>query len=191
MGNPNHTKLTDEQRSELLKTLEKRFENNRDRHKDIHWVDLKERLVSDGSRDKIDSLYKMEETGGEPDVVGYNKTSDEFIFIDCSKESPAKRRSLCYDQKGLTSRKKYKPSGNAVDTAAEMGVELLTEDQYKDLQKSGPFDTKTSSWLKTPDEVRENGGAIFGDYRYGRVFIYHNGAESYYKSRGFRGCVCV
>jgi len=173
---------------ELLAVLEARFEKNRDRHKDLKWSDVASRLAS--NPEKLTSLLRMEETGGEPDVIGREK-SGEFVFCDCALESPKGRRSLCYDRKALDARKENKPAGNAFDLAAEMGVELLTEAQYFDLQRIGRFDLKTSSWLRTPDEVRALGGAIFGDRRYDRVFIYHNGADSYYAARGFRGLLKV
>lgn len=178
-----------EERDKLLKTLKKRFDKNMNRHTDLHWTEIKSRLIN--HRDKLWSLNQMEQTGGEPDVVSYNKAEDKFIFIDCSPESPKGRRSVCYDRKALESRKKYKPENNAMDMAKEIGIELLTEEQYQELQTLGPFDTKTSSWLKTPSDIRELGGAIFGDFRYGKVFIYHNGAESYYAARGFRGVLKV
>lgn len=182
-------KLTSSQQEKLLEVLKTRFEENGNRHKGLEWVKVQDRL--EANPDKLWSLDQMEQTGGEPDVVGYDKKTDEFIFYDCSEESPDGRRSVCYDREGLESRKAHKPDNTAVDMANEMGIELLTEEQYFELQQLGKFDTKTSSWLKTPDEVRELGGAIFGDFRFGRVFIYHNGAQSYYGARGFRGSLRV
>ncbi|HET8864191.1 MAG TPA: DUF4256 domain-containing protein [Gracilimonas sp.] len=182
-------KLLPEQRESLISTLETRFSENMSRHQGLDWKKIQARL--EDNPDKLWSLHQMEQTGGEPDVVGYDNESDEFVFFDCSAESPDGRRSLCYDREALESRKKYKPKDSAADMAAEMGVELLTEKEYQELQKLAEFDTKTSSWLKTPADVRDLGGAIFGDYRFGRVFIYHNGAESYYGVRGFRGSLRV
>ena len=181
------------QRSELLKTLKARFEKNMNRHKGLDWarVSLKLDGVKPATMEKLWSLSEMERTGGEPDVVGYDKKTDEFIFYDCSPESPAGRRSICYDREGLESRKEHRPENSAIDMAGSMGIDLLTEDQFRDLQESGKFDNKTSSWLKTPNEIRKLGGAIFADFRYGRVFVYHNGAQSYYNSRGFRGVLRV
>lgn len=184
MSNPKK-KLSAEESKELIHTLKIRFEKNKNRHKGIDWEGVQSKL--EGSPEKLWSLHRMEETGGKPDVVGYDEKADEYIFYDCVKESPKGRRSLCYDREALESRKKHKPDSSAMDVAADMGVELLTEEEYRELQKHGEFDTKTSSWLKTPSGVRELGGAIFGDYRFGRVFVYHNGAESYYAARGFRG----
>jgi len=177
------------ERDELLKTLKTRFEKNMGRHKGLEWVDVQAKL--EASTEKLQSLHEMEKTGGEPDVVGYDKKSGEYLFYDCSAESPAGRRSICYDREGLESRKEHRPANSAMDMAAEIGIEILTEDQYRELQKLGVFDTKTSSWLKTPTEIRKLGGAIFGDYRYGKVFIYHNGAQSYYGARAFRGSLRV
>jgi hypothetical protein len=171
-------------REALLETLEARFEENPARHEGISWDDVRERLKAAG--EKLWSLAEMERTGGEPDVVAVDGETGECVFFDCVKESPAGRRSLCYDREALDARKKNKPQGSAVEAAASLGGELLTEAEYRDLQELGEFDTKTSSWLRTPPAVRERGGAIFGDCRYGRVFIYHNGAESYYAARGFR-----
>ncbi|MEX0684509.1 MAG: DUF4256 domain-containing protein [Balneolales bacterium] len=185
----NKKELSPEQREELHKTLKARFEKNMDRHVGLKWEDVQKKL--EANSEKLWSLSEMEITGGEPDVVGYDKKTGEFIFNDCSAESPKGRRSVCYDREGLESRKEHKPKNNAVDMAAAMGVELLTEEQYRELQKLGNFDTKTSSWLKTPTEIRRHGGAIFGDYRYGHVFMYHNGAQSYYAARGFRGLLRV
>ena len=176
------------QQDKLLATLKARFEKNMNRHRGIQWADVQTRLAS--KTEKLRSLGEMEETGGEPDVVGREK-SGEFIFMDCAAESPKGRRSLCYDRDALESRKEHKPKGNAIETAAAMGVELLTEEQYRELQKLGEFDTKTSSWLKTPFAIRELGGAVFGDRRYDHVFLYHNGAESYYAARGFRAALRV
>ncbi|RYY37064.1 MAG: DUF4256 domain-containing protein [Sphingobacteriaceae bacterium] len=181
--------LTPEQHTALISTLKIRFEKNTNRHKGINWANVQAKLEADAG--KLWSLNDMENTGGEPDVVGYDEASDEYIFFDCVTESPKERRSLCYDRKALNSRKEYKPANSAIDLAAEMGIELLTEEQYRYLQQLGDFDTKTSSWLATPDAIREHGGAIFGDKRYKHVFIYHNGAESYYAARGFRGCLRV
>lgn len=181
--------LSSAQQEELLGTLENRFKENMHRHKKRYWKFVKEKL--DAQPRKLVSLYEMENTGGEPDVVNYDPKTKEFIFMDCSKESPKGRRSLCYDREGLESRKDYPPKNTAIDMAKEMGVELLTEDQYRYLQSLGDFDTKTSSWLKTPDEIRNLRGAIFGDFRYNHTFIYHNGAQSYYGSRGFRASICV
>lgn len=182
-------KLTTEERDSLLKTLKARFEKNKTRHKGIDWAEVEIRLKEKG--DKLWSLSIMEETGGEPDVVGYDKKTGEYIFYDCSAESPKDRRSICYDNEALEARKQNKPADSAMEMARSMGIEMLDEEQYRQLQKLGNFDTKTSSWLKTPDNIRELGGAIFGDYRYGQVFIYHNGADSYYAARGFRGSVSV
>jgi Protein of unknown function (DUF4256) len=182
-------KLPPEEREELLTTLKARFEKNRNRHKDLQWAKVQAKL--EASSEKMWSLYEMEKTGGEPDVVGYDKTADEYIFYDCSAESPKGRRSLCYDCEALEARKEHKPEDNAVDVAAFIGIDLLTEAQYRDLQKLGNFDTKTSSWVKTPSAIRELGGAIFCDRRYDTVFVYHNGAESYYAARGFRGSLRV
>lgn len=178
-------KLSATEKAALLGTLKKRFEKNMQRHKGISWEKIAARL--NGNDGKLWSLHEMEETGGEPDVVGMDKKTGEFIFMDCAAESPKGRRSFCYDTEALESRKEHKPKNSALAAAAEMGLELLTEEQYFELQQLGEFDTKTSSWLQTPDEVREKGGAIFGDRRFGRIFIYHNGAESYYGARGFRG----
>jgi hypothetical protein len=174
---------------ELIKTLKLRFEKNRDRHKDIQWEKVQERLEL--NKEKLRSLNEMEGSGGEPDVVGMDKNTGEFIFYDCSAESPKGRRSVCYDREALESRKEFKPKNSALDMAAEMGIEILSEEQYRDLQKLGKFDTKTSSWVKTPVEIRKLGGAIFCDFRYNTVFVYHNGAESYYAARGFRGSLKV
>lgn len=177
------------QRAVVLNTLQVRFEKNMKRHKGIVWDDVLARLKA--NPEKLWSLNEMEITGGEPDVVGYDKGTGECVFVDCSAESPSGRRSLCYDRKGLESRKEHHSTNTAVDMATSMGVELLTEAQYRDLQKLGRFDAKTSSWLLTPPPIRDLGGAIFGDFRYGTVFIYHNGAQSYYGSRGFRGILRI
>jgi hypothetical protein len=181
--------LSDKQRAELLSALQTRFENNTDRHQGIAWAKVLAKLELAPA--KLWSLSEMERTGGEPDVVGFDKKAGEYIFYDCSPESPKGRTSTCYDREGLESRKEHKPAYNAIDMAAGMGIELLTEEQYRELQTLGEFDLKTSSWLLTPAEVRKLGGAIFGDRRYGRVFIYHNGAQSYYGVRGFRGSLRV
>ena len=177
------------QREELLKTLKARFEKHTDRHAEVEWAKVKARL--EAKPEKLGSLHQMESTGGEPDVVGHDTKTGEFLFFDCSAQSPAGRTSLCYDQDALESRKKFKPKDSAMHLAAAMGIELLTEEQYHELQRLGEFDTKSSSWLQTPAEIRKLGGAIFGDCRFGRVFVYHNGAESYYSGRGFRGCLKV
>jgi hypothetical protein len=177
--------LSLKQRDELLGTLQVRFEKNMSRHEGLEWANVRAKLEAD--IEKLWSLNEMEKTGGEPDVVGRDKKTGECIFFDCSMESPKARRSLCYDRKALDSRKENKPKDNAIGMAHAMGIELLTEEQYQQLQKLGSFDTKTSSWLRSPADIRELGGAIFGDRRFGRVFIYHNGAESYYAARGFRG----
>ena len=171
-------------REAVLETLKARFEENTARHEGICWADVRERL--EPAAEKLWSLAEMERTGGEPDVVGRDNATGELLFVDCSKESPEGRRSLCYDRAALDARKKNRPDGSAVEMAASQGGELLTEAQYRDLQELGEFDTKTSSWLRTPPDIRARGGAIFGDYRYGRVFVYHNGAQSYYAARGFR-----
>ena len=177
------------QREELFNVLKTRFEENMNRHKSLEWAKVQERLESNIA--KLRSLYEMEETGGEPDVVGYDKKTNEYIFFDCSAESPKGRRSLCYDREALESRKEHKPKDSAVNMAATMGIDLLTEEQYQELQKLGTFDAKTSSWITTPTDIRKLGGAIFADFRYGHVFVYHNGAESYYAARGFRGSLRV
>jgi hypothetical protein len=185
----NKRKLSSEQGKELLKTLKARFEKNRVRHKDIEWDKIQAKLGT--NTEKLWSLNEMEKTGGEPDVVGYDKRTGEYIFYDCSAESPKGRRSLCYDHEALESRKEHKPENNAIDMAASIGIELLTEEQYRELQKLGIFDTKSSSWVKTPSDIRKLGGAVFCDRRYNTVFLYHNGAESYYAARGFRGSLKV
>ncbi|AKO92176.1 DUF4256 domain-containing protein [Priestia filamentosa] len=181
--------LSQEQTAELLTVLKDRFEKNMNRHKGIEWAKIQAKL--DENTEKIWSLNEMERTGGEPDVVGYDKKKDEYIFFDCSVESPKGRRSVCYDREALESRKKHKPENNAIDMAASMGIELLTEEQYRALQELENFDKKTSSWVQTPTDIRELGGALFCDRRYGHVFVYHNGAESYYAARGFRGSLMV
>ena len=182
-------KLSPEQRSTLLATLKIRFEKNRNRHKGLEWANVMAKLEADP--EKLWTLNEMETTGGEPDVVAYDKKTDEYIFYDCSPESPKGRRSVCYDREALEARKEHKPADNAVDMATEMGIELLSEEEYRALQQLGTFDTKTSSWVKTPAAIRKLGGAVFCDYRYGTVFLYHNGAESYYAARGFRGALRV
>jgi hypothetical protein len=182
-------KLSPEQREELLRTLKDRFEKNMNRHRDLEWAKLQANLEADPDSyrdEKLWSLNEMERTGGEPDVVGHDKKTGKYIFYDCSAESPKGRRSVCYDREGLESRKEHKPENSAIDMAAAMGIELLTEEQYLELQKFGNFDTKSSSWVKTPAEIRKLGGALFCDRRYDHVFVYHNGAESYYGVRGFR-----
>lgn len=181
-------KLTTEQSQELLKVLKVRFEKNMNRHKDLDWNKIQTKL--EASPEKLWSLNEMEETEGEPDVVGFDKKTNEYIYFDCSHESP-KRRSLCYDYQAWESRKANKPESNVIDKASEMGIDLLTEDQYRQLQELGKFDLKTSSWVKTPSHIRELGGAIFCDRRYNMVFMYHNGADSYYAARGFRGSLRV
>jgi hypothetical protein len=173
------------ERDELLRALERRFESNRGRHEGIAWADVRARLERDG--DALQSIHRMEETGGEPDVIGRDEKTGAITFCDCSAESPAGRRSLCYDGAALASRKEHKPKGSAADMAASMGIALLTEDDYRALQRLGEFDRKTSSWIETPADVRSLGGALYCDRRYGRVWVYHNGAESYYAARGFRG----
>lgn len=182
-------KLSPAEGSELIKTLKTRFEKNMNRHKEIEWAKVQVKL--EAHPEKLWSLYEMERTGGEPDLVSYDKKSSEYIFYDCSLESPAGRRSICYDQDALESRKEHKPKNSAINMASSMGIELLSEEEYRELQKLGNFDTKTSSWIKTPSEVRKLGGALFCDYRFGKVFVYHNGAESYYAARGFRGSLRV
>lgn len=177
------------QREALLNLLKSRFEKNMNRHKGIDWTKVESRLMAHAGN--LNALYEMENTGGEPDVVGHDKKTGEYIFFDCSPESPAGRRSVCYDHEALESRKEHKPKDSAMGMAAAIGIELLTEDEYRELQKLGKFDTKTSSWIQTPSAIRDLGGAIFADYRYGQIFIYHNGAESYYAARGFRGSLRV
>lgn len=187
--NKSKKELPQAQYKELLNTLKNRFEKNMNRHKGVEWAKVQAKLESNPT--KLWSLNEMEITGGEPDVVGYDKKTGEYIFYDCSPESPAGRRSLCYDREALEKRKEHKPKNNALDMAAAMGIELLTEDQYRELQKLGKFDTKTSSWIKTPADIRKLGGALFCDRRYDTVFVYHNGAESYYAGRAFRGLLRV
>ncbi|RTL35734.1 MAG: DUF4256 domain-containing protein [Candidatus Melainabacteria bacterium] len=189
MNKTSQRELAASERDSLLKTIKSRFEKHLKRHKDIEWSRVQERL--EANSEKLRALNEMEKTGGEPDVVGHDKSSDEFIFVDCSIESPKGRRSLCYDREGLDSRKEFKPADTAMDMAAAMGCDLLTEEQYRSLQELGEFDTKTSSWLLTPPAIRKKGGAIFGDRRYNHVFVYHNGASSYYAVRGFRCCLKV
>ena len=178
-----------EQREELLRTLKARFEKNMNRHQDLDWAKVAAKL--EANTEKLWSLGEMERTGGEPDVVDLDKKTGEYVFYDCSAESRKGRRSVCYDREGLESRKEHKPENNAIDMSAAMGIELLTEEQYRELQKLGNFDTKTSSWVKTPSDIRELGGALFADFRYGHAFVCHNGAESYYAARGFRGALRV
>ena len=185
----NRKELSPEQREELIKTLKVRFEKNKSRHTGLEWANVQSKLEADA--DKLWSLGEMERTGGEPDVIAYDNRMDEYIFYDCSAETPKGRRSFCYDREALESRKEFKPQNNAVDMAASMGIEVLTEAQYRELQTLGKFDMKTSSWVKTPAEIRKLGGAIFCDRRYDHVFTYHNGAESYYAVRGFRGLLRV
>ncbi len=182
-------KLSSKQYEDLLNTLKTRFEKNMTRHKGLEWTKVQTKL--EAHTDKLWSLHEMEETGGEPDVVGHDKKTGEYIFYDCSAESPKGRRSICYDREALESRKEHKPSTSAMDLAAAMGIELLTEEQYRALQQLGKFDTKTSSWIQTPAAIRKLGGALFCDRRYDTVFLYHNGAESYYAARGFRGSLRV
>lgn len=181
--------ITASEKDLLLKNLKSRFDKYLSRHEKLEWTKILKKLEADPG--KLWTLSQMEKTGGEPDVIGYDNSSNEFIFVDCSAESPKDRRSLCYDRDGLDSRKEFKPADTAMDKAAAMGCELLTEEQYRNLQKLGAFDTKTSSWLLTPPEIRKLGGAIFGDRRYNHVFVYHNGASSYYAVRGFRCCLRV
>ncbi len=187
MGNKKQISL--QQRNELFEKLKVRFEKNPHRHKGIEWAKVQTALEASGS--KLWSLQEMERTGGEPDVVSFDKKTGEYLFFDCSAESPAGRRSTCFDREGLESRKEHPPQNTAMDMAAEMGIELLSEEQYRTLQQLGPFDRKTSSWIQTPAAIRKLGGALFADYRYGHVFVYHNGAQSYYAARGFRGCLRV
>ncbi len=181
--------LSPKEREELLKTLKARFEKNTKRHESLEWPKIKSKL--EANAEKLWSLNEMERTGGEPDVVGRDQKTGEYIFFDCSPESPKGRTSVCYDREALDSRKEHKPKTSAMDMAAAMGIELLTEEQYLQLQKLGEFDTKTSSWVKAPADYRKRGGGLFGDCRYGRVFVYHNGPQSYYSARGFRGCLMV
>src|SRR5207249_6827852 len=187
--NRNKKQLSPGQREELLRALKARFEKNMNRNKGLEWAKVKAKL--EANTEKLWSLNEMERTGGEPDVVGHDKKTGEYTFFDCSAESPKGRTSFCYDREGLESRKEHKPKNTAIDMAAAMGIELLTEEEYQQLQKLGNFDTKTSSWVKTPAEIRKLGGALYCDRRYGRVFVYHNGAQSYYAARGFRGSLRV
>ncbi|HEY4600663.1 MAG TPA: DUF4256 domain-containing protein [Cerasibacillus sp.] len=189
MTKSNKRELSPEQREELLKALKSRFDENMHRHEDFEWDHIQEKL--EANTEKLWSLHEMEETGGEPDVVAYDEVNDEYIFYDCSAESPKGRRSVCYDREALESRKKHKPENSAIDMATAMGIELLTEEQYRQLQELEEFDLKTSSWVQTPAHIRKLGGAIFCDRRYDTVFMYHNGAESYYAARGFRGSLRV
>jgi len=185
----NQKTLSPEQREELLSVLIARFEKNMKRHRGLEWAQVQAKL--EANPEKLWSLHEMERTGGEPDVVGLDKKTGEYIFYDCSTESPDGRRSVCYDREGWESRKENRPDNNAVDMAAAMGIELLTEEQYREMQKLGKFDAKTSSWVKTPSDMRGLGGALFADFRYGKVFVYHNGAQSYYAGRAFRGSLKV
>lgn len=185
----NKKELSVEQHQELLFQLKMRFEKHMNRHSEIEWAKVQARLEEKTS--KLWSLYKMELSGGEPDVVNYDKENDEYIFYDCSPESPTGRRNVCYDHEALESRKEHKPENSAINMADEMGIDILTEDQYRELQNLGNFDLKTSSWVKTPTDIRKKGGAVFCDYRYGAVFLYHNGASSYYAVRGFRGSLRI
>jgi len=187
--NSNRKDLSPKQGEELLRALKTRFEKNMDRHEGLEWAEVQARL--EANAEKLRSLHEMERTGGEPDVVGHDKKTGEYIFYDCSAESPKGRRSFCYDREALDSRKENKPKDNAVGAAAAMGIELLTEEQYRELQKLGEFDTKTSSWVKTPSNIRKLGGALFCDRRFDTVFLYHNGAESYYAARAFRGWIKI
>jgi hypothetical protein len=187
--NSKKKELSPEQRDDLLRALKARFEKNMNRHYGLEWTDVQAKLEADA--EKLWSLNEMERTGGEPDVVGHDKLTGEYIFYDCSAESPKGRRNVCYDLEGLEARKAAKPEDNAIDMAAALGIELLTEEQYRELQNLGNFDTKTSSWVKTPSDIRKLGGALFADRRYGRVFVYHNSAPSYYAVRGFRGSLRV
>ena len=187
--NSTKKELSPEQRSALLSTLKARFEKNSDRHKGIEWADVQAKL--EAYTDKLWSLHEMENTGGEPDLIHFDAKTGEYLFYDCSAESPKGRRSFCYDREALESRKEHKPANNALDMATVMGISLLTEEQYRELQQLGNFDTKTSSWIQTPSAIRKLGGALFCDFRYGTVFVYHNGADSYYAARGFRGMLRV
>jgi hypothetical protein len=182
-------KISQEEQEQFISILKVRFEKNLSRHTNIDWAKVETKLIA--NPEKLWSLLQMEKTEGEPDVVAYDKNTDEYIFFDCVAESPKARRSLCYDRKALDSRKEHKPKNSAVDMAIEMGIELLNEEQYRQLQELGNFDTKTSSWIATPEDIRKLGGAVFCDFRYGKVFLYHNGAESYYAARGFRGCLKI
>jgi hypothetical protein len=185
----NSKELSPKQREELFKVLKDRFAKNMDRHKGLEWAKVQAKLQAQA--DKLWSINEMETTGGEPDVVDFDEKTGEYVFYDCSAESPKGRTSVCYDREGLESRKEHRPKNNAIDMAASIGIELLTEEQYRELQRLGEFDTKTSSWVKTPADMRKLGGALFGDRRFGRVFFYHNGAQSYYSARAFRGSLRV
>ena len=185
----NKRECTPTQAEELIPVLKARFEKNNNRHQGLEWDKLQAKLVA--NPEKLWSLWEMENTGGEPDVIAYEKENDSYLFVDCAAESPKGRRSICYDRDALDARKEFKPENNAIDMAAEMGIEILTEEQYRYLQQLGDFDAKTSSWIKTPEEIRKLGGAIFADFRYNQVFIYHNGASSYYAARAFRGALRV
>ena len=187
--NSNTKELSPEQREELLRTLTARFEKNMNRHQDLEWANVQAKV--EANTEKLWSLNEMERTGGEPDVVGQDKKMGKYVFYDCSTESPKGRRSICYDREGLESRKEHKPKNNAIDMAAAMGIELLTEEQYRELQNLGNFDTKTSSWVRTPSDIIKLGGALFADRRYNTVFVYHNSAPSYYAARGFRGSLRI
>ncbi len=176
---------------ELISILRARFEKNKSRHVEMNWTDVESKLISESMASKLWSLNEMEKTGGEPDVISQDQKSGEYIFYDCSAESPKDRRSTCYDQEALESRKEHKPKNSAIGMADAMGIQILSEEEYRYLQRFGNFDTKTSSWIKTPEKIRDLGGAIFADFRYGNVFVYHNGAESYYGSRGFRGSLKI
>jgi len=189
MTNRNKKELPSREREELLTTLKARFEKNMNHHKGLDWAKIQAKL--EANTEKLWSLHEMERTGGEPDVVGHDKKTGEYIFYDCSAESPKGRRSVCYDREALDGRKEHKPKDSAIDMAAAMGIEILTEEQYRELQKLGDFDPKTSSWIKTPSDIRKLGGALFCDRRYDHVFVYHNGAESYYGARAFRGSLTV
>ena len=189
MPKKNKNELSPTQAEQLLQALKARFEKNMNRHKGLDWTKIQTKL--EATPQKLWSLNEMETTGGEPDVVGHDKKTGEYIFYDCSAESPKGRRSVCYDREALDARKEHKPKNTAIDMATTMGIELLTEEQYRELQKLGDFDTKTSSWVQTPADIRKLGGALFGDCRYGHVFVYHNGAESYYSARAFRGSLRV
>ncbi|MBS1610378.1 MAG: DUF4256 domain-containing protein [Bacteroidetes bacterium] len=185
----NKKKLSSEESKALLAILKTRFEKNKARHKGIEWVNVQLKL--EANAEKLRALYEMENTGGEPDVVGYDKKTGEYLIYDCSPESPKGRRSICYDHEALEARKEHKPENSAIEMAADMGIDILTEEQYRNLQQLGSFDTKTSSWVKTPPDIRKLGGAVFCDRRYNTVFLYHNGAESYYAARGFRGSIRI
>ncbi|MDP3468820.1 MAG: DUF4256 domain-containing protein [Daejeonella sp.] len=187
----NNSYLSQEETNELILVLKSRFEKNMNRHKGIEWADVHAKLNSNNNAPKLWSLNEMERTGGEPDVIGQDQKTREYIFFDCSAESPKDRRSICYDEDALESRKEHKPKNSAIGMAKDMGILILSEEEYRELQKLGRFDTKTSSWIKTPAKIRELGGALFGDFRYGTVFFYHNGAESYYGARGFRGSLKI